>query len=220
MRIVIGEDEALMRRGLTLVVERAGHEVAAVCADAPDLLRRVAAHHPDVVITDIRMPPRLADDGLQAALTIRERHPETAVMVLSQHAQRTYAMELLSRGAGAGAGGVGYLLKERVTDVEVFCADLERIARGGTVMDPSVVSLLVSGAAQRHPGEVLTDRQREVLSHMAEGRSNAAIADRLGITEKAVVRHVSHVYDALGLAEARDDHRRVLAVLRHLTEAT
>jgi len=218
VRIVIGEDEALMRRGLTLVVERAGHEVAAVCADAPDLLRRVAAHRPDVVITDIRMPPGLADDGLQAALAIRERHPETAVMVLSQHAQRTYATELLSRGDGAG--GVGYLLKERVTDVEVFCADLERIARGGTVMDPSVISTLVSGAARRHPGEVLTERQREVLTLMAEGRSNAAIADRLSITEKTVVRHVSHVYDALGLPEARDDHRRVLAVLRHLTEAT
>jgi DNA-binding NarL/FixJ family response regulator len=219
VRVVIGEDEALMRRGLTLVVERAGHEVAAVCADAPDLLRRVAAHRPDLVITDIRMPPGLADDGLQAALTIRERHPGTAVMVLSQHAQRGYAMELLSRGDGAG--GVGYLLKERVTDVDVFCTDLERIAAGGTVMDPTVISTLVSGAAPTRPGEALTDRQREVLTLMAEGRSNAAIADRLGITEKAVVRHVSHVYDALGLPEARDDHRRVLAVLQHLTaEAT
>jgi DNA-binding NarL/FixJ family response regulator len=217
VRIVIGEDEALMRRGLTLVVERAGHEVAAVCADAPDLLRRVAGHRPDVVITDIRMPPGLADDGLRAALTIRERHPQTAVMVLSQHAQRAYATELLSRGDGPG--GVGYLLKERVTDVDVFCADLERIARGGTVMDPTVISTLVAGAAQG-PGEVLTERQREVLTLMAEGRSNAAIADRLGITEKAVVRHVSHVYDALGLPEGRDDHRRVLAVLRHLAEGT
>jgi DNA-binding NarL/FixJ family response regulator len=218
VRIVIGEDEALMRRGLTLVVERAGHDVAAVCADAPDLLRRVAAHRPDVVITDIRMPPRLADDGLRAALTIRERHPDTAVMVLSQHAQRAYALELLSRGARPG--GVGYLLKERVTDVDVFCADLERIARGGTVVDPTVVSTLVSGAARRRGGEGLTERQREVLTLMAEGRSNAAIADRLGITEKAVVRHVSHVYDALELPEARDDHRRVLAVLRHLADTT
>jgi len=160
------------------------------------------------------MPPGLADDGLQAALTIRERHPGIGVVVLSQHAQRAYAVELLSRGDGPA--GVGYLLKQRVTDVDTFCADLERVAAGGTVIDPTVVSTLLSRAAQRAPAELLTPRQRQVLGLMAEGRSNAAIAERLGVTEKAVVRHVSHVYDALGLPDGRDDHRRVLAVLRHL----
>jgi DNA-binding NarL/FixJ family response regulator len=214
VRIVIGEDEALLRQGLTHVLEHAGFAVVATAADAAEMVRHVAERRPDLVLTDIRMPPSHTDEGLRAALEIRREWPGTAVVVLSQYVQRRYAVELLT----ANPSGVGYLLKQRIADVATFCADLERVAAGGTVLDPEVVALMLA-RARRDDGalELLTDRQREVLVLMAEGRSNASIARRLSITEKAVVQHASHIYDALGLTHSDDAHRRVLAVLRYLS---
>lgn len=214
MRVVIAEDEALMRQGLTLVLERAGLDVAAVAGDAEDLLRKVAAHRPHLAVTDIRMPPGHTDEGLQAALEIRERHPQIAILVLSHHVQRRYAIELLERTNGAG---VGYLLKQRITDVDAFCADVRRICEGASVVDPEVVKVVLTRASRDAALSRLTPRQLEVLELMAQGRSNAAIADRLAISEKAVVKHVSHIYDELELRQSPGDHRRVLAVLRHLS---
>ncbi|MGD9529796.1 response regulator transcription factor [Pseudonocardia sp.] len=216
MRIVIGEDEALLRRGLTHVLEHAGHEVVGTAADAAELVRHTEERDPDLVITDIRMPPGHTDEGLVAALHIHRTRPRTAIVLLSQHVQRRYALELLMERPS----GIGYLLKQRIADVSTFCADLERIRAGATVLDPEVVTLVVARA--RHTGfddalDRLTPRQHEVLALMASGRSNAAIARRLSITEKAVVGHVSHIYDLLGLPPDEDDHRRVLAVVRHLS---
>jgi DNA-binding NarL/FixJ family response regulator len=213
MRVVIGEDQALMREGLVLLLERAGFEVVGVAAEAEDLVRKARAHRPDVVIADVRMPPTQTDEGLRAALEIRAAEPEIAIVVLSQHVQRRSAAELLRSGDGAGA--VGYLLKQRVADSEAFCADVRRVAAGGSVLDPEVVSVML-GRAERGPIEQLTDRQREVLALMAEGRSNAGIAERLVLTERAVIKHVSHIYETLGIPECADDHRRVLAVVRYL----
>jgi DNA-binding NarL/FixJ family response regulator len=214
VRVVIGDDEALLREGVATVLERAGFEIAARVGDADALLAAVEAERPELVVTDIRMPPDNADDGLRAALTIRTRLPQTALLVLSQHAQRRYATELLAQRPA----GVGYLLKQRVGEVDAFVADVQRICSGGTVLDPELVGTLL-GRARRHddPLHGLTARQRDVLALMAEGRSNAAIAERLVITEKAVVKHVSNVYEQLGLPLAADDHRRVLAVVRYLS---
>jgi DNA-binding NarL/FixJ family response regulator len=214
VRVVIGDDEALLREGVATVLERAGFEIAARVGDADALLAAVEAEQPELVVTDIRMPPDNADDGLRAALTIRTRLPRTALLVLSQHAQRRYATELLAQRPA----GVGYLLKQRVGEVDQFVADVRRICAGGTVLDPELVGTLL-GRARPHddPLHGLTARQRDVLALMAEGRSNAAIADRLVITEKAVVKHVSNVYEQLGLPLAADDHRRVLAVVRYLS---
>jgi DNA-binding NarL/FixJ family response regulator len=212
MRIVIGEDNALMRRGLTLLLQEDGFDVVASAADAGDLERKALAHGPDLVIADIQMPPGHADDGLQAVLRIRAQLPRMAVLVLSQHVQRRYAEALLD----GGAEGVGYLLKQRVADVEGFCADARRLCAGGSVLDPEVVATMLSRARRDDPLERLTPRQREVLALMAEGRSNAAIADRLVITEQAVVKHAAHIYAELGLAPCPEDHRRVLAVVRYL----
>jgi DNA-binding NarL/FixJ family response regulator len=214
VRVVIGEDEALMREGLALLLERGGFEVAALAPDADQLVAAARAHAPDLVVTDIRMPPAHADDGLRAALAIRAERPRTAVVVLSQHAQRRYADELLSqRSAGAG-----YLLKQRIVEAERFCEDLRRVCAGGTVLDPELVGVLLGRARpDGDPLDALSARQREVLALMAEGLSNAAIAARLTITEKAVVKHVANVYDALGLTPGPDDHRRVQAVVRYLS---
>jgi len=215
MRIVIGEDEALLRRGLELMLTDAGFEVAAVAADAEMLETVVEEHRPDLVITDIRMPPTFTDEGLVAARRIRARFAGTAVVVLSQHVQRRYAVELLS----GQAGGLGYLLKQRISDVEQFIDDLHRVAEGGTAIDPDVVAVMVSRARRADSAVgALTPRQQEVLGLMAEGRSNASIASRLFLTEKAVVQHTSRIYDALGLALDSDAHRRVLAVLHYLTQ--
>jgi DNA-binding NarL/FixJ family response regulator len=213
MRVVIGEDEALLRRGLELMLGDAGFEVAAVAADASELEEAVAAHRPDLVVTDIRMPPGYTDEGLLAALRIRARFPGTAVVVLSQHVQRRYAVELLSDHTG----GIGYLLKQRIADVDQFLADLRRVAEGGTAIDPDVVAVMVA-RARRSDSAVgaLTARQQEVLGLMAEGRSNASIAAQLFLTEKAVVQHASRIYDALSLTVDSDAHRRVLAVLQYL----
>ena len=215
MRVVIGEDEALLRQGLVLVLEQGGFDVVAAVADADRLLEAVDHHNPDLVVTDIRMPPTRTDEGLVAALRIRSAHPNTAVVVLSQYVQRRYAVELLKDLPAK----VGYLLKQRISDVDAFCDDLRRVAAGGTALDPEVVSVMVKHA-RLSDGDVtqLTPRQQEVLSLMAEGRSNAWIASRLFLTEKAVVQHASRIYDALGLPVDADDHRRVLAVIRYLTQ--
>ena len=196
------------------MLERAGLDVAAVAGDAEDLLRKVSAHRPHLAVTDIRMPPGHTDEGLQAALEIRERHPQVAILVLSHHVQRRYAIELLERTNGAG---VGYLLKQRITDVGAFCADVRRICEGASVVDPEVVRVVLARASRDAALSRLTPRQLEVLELMAHGRSNAAIAERLAISDKAGVKHVSHIYDELELRQSPDDHRRVLAVLRHLS---
>jgi len=213
VRVVIGEFQALMREGLALLLERAGFDVAAAVGDAEELVRAGEAAHPDLVVADIQLPPQHADDGLQAALTIKRASPGVAVLILSQHVQQRYAEELLQDGAG----GVGYLLKQRVADVDSFCTDARRVAGGGTVLDPEVVSAMLARARRSDPMGRLTLRQHEVLALMAEGRSNTAIAKQLSLTGKAVVRHISHIYDELGLALCSDDHRRVLAVVRYLT---
>lgn len=214
MRVVIGEDEALLRQGLRLVLEEAGHDVVAAASDGTRLLELVEEHRPDLVVSDIRMPPGYGDEGLVAALTIQRTLPDVAIVLLSQHVQRRYVTELLAERPS----GVGYLLKQRIADVDTFCADLERVRAGGTVLDPEVVSLLVA-RARRDDTEVqqLTPRQREVLELVAQGRSNSWIARHLTLSEKAVVQHTSRIYDALGLAPSDEDHRRVLAVLHHLT---
>jgi DNA-binding NarL/FixJ family response regulator len=214
LRVVIGEDQALMRTGLSLVLEQAGFEIVAIAADAEDVVRKTAAHRPDLLVSDIRMPPTNTDDGLRAAIESRSRVPGLPVLVLSQYLQRDYAVELLE----SGDEGVGYLLKQRVADVDRFVADLRRVVAGGTVLDPEVVAAMVGRhRAEEDPVARLTDRQREVLELMAQGRSNAAIAGELGITEKAIVRHTSNIYDELGLGSSPDDHRRVLAVVRFLS---
>ncbi len=213
MRVVVADDEILLREGLALVLERAGFSVAGLAPDAAALLDLTLSLEPDLVISDVRMPPGHADDGLQAALAIRAARPETAIMMISQWVQRRYAFELLQDNPR----GVGYLLKQRIADVATFCADLRTVASGGTVLDPEVVVTLMARA--RRDGatlERLTPRQRSVLAAMAEGRSNASIARALAISEKAVVQHASHIYDELGLAVSEDSHRRVLAVLRYL----
>lgn len=219
MRVVIGEDEVLLRQGLTLLLARGGFDVAAAVSDAATLMRAVDEHHPDLVVTDIRMPPRHADDGLVAALRIRAERPEIALVVLSQYVQRRYVSELLT----GQSAKVGYLLKQRISDVDTFLDDLRRVTAGGTAIDPEVVDVMMSRAKLGDgdgDGDVarLTARQQEVLALIAEGRSNAWIASRLVVTEKAVVQHTSHIYDALGIPVDPDDHRRVLAVIRYLAQ--
>ena len=214
---MIAEDEALLREGLTLVLTGAGLDVVGTADSAPALLELVAATAPDLVVTDIRMPPDRTDDGLRAALSLRRGRPPTPVMVLSQFVQRRYALELLADEPT----GVGYLLKQRIVDVEHFVDDLRRVAAGATVLDPDVVDLLLRRASATTDGSAvdrLTPRQRQVLALVAEGRTNSAIADRLRVTERAVVQHLSNIYSELDLAPAADDHRRVLAVIRYLDE--
>jgi DNA-binding NarL/FixJ family response regulator len=214
MRVVIGEDEALLRDGITLVLERGGFEVVSAAGTARELVEQTQLLAPDLVVTDIRMPPSFTDEGLQAALEIRSSLPSTPLVVLSQHLQRRYALELLA----APTAGTGYLLKQRIADTRTFCHDLRRVCRGATVLDPEVVALMVTRARGEHGAMGrLTERQQQVLELMAQGRSNTSIARSLSITEKAVVQHVSHIYDELGLRPDSDDHRRVLAVVRYLS---
>jgi DNA-binding NarL/FixJ family response regulator len=212
MRIVIGEDQLLLREGLARLLEEEGHEVVGSAGDGPGLVRKAKAHRPDLVIADVRMPPSQTDEGVRAALEIRDAEPEIGILVLSHHVEVRYAVELLSDNAS----GVGYLLKQRVADLDRFFAALERIATGGSVIDPEVVSAML-GRAKRDPLEELTPRQREVLALMAEGRTNAGIAAELVITEKAVAKHVAAIFEALGLPPTADGHRRVLAVIRYLS---
>jgi DNA-binding NarL/FixJ family response regulator len=216
VRVVIGEDEALLREGLMLVLKDAGIEVAGVAHDAIELLELARAEAPDVVVADIRMPPTNTDDGLRAALQTRRDRPETSIMILSQYVHRQYATELLADGSS----GVGYLLKQRIANTESFCSALRQVAEGGTVLDREVVSVMLARARRDDDAiESLTPRQRQVLGLIAEGRSNAAIARALVISEKAVVQHVSHIYGQLGLPPSADDHRRVLAVVQYLSHA-
>lgn len=216
MRVVIAEDEVLLREGISHVLESDGVTVLAAVGTAAQLEREVARHSPDLAITDIRMPPTYTDEGLIAALRIRRAHPAVGVVVLSQHVQRRYATELLAQDRG----GFGYFLKQRIADVTTFTANLRAVARGGTALDPEVVAMMVARASRGN--EVvgtLTPRQLEVLSLMAEGRSNAAIANQLYLSTKAVVQHTSNIYDALGLPLDAEDHRRVLAVIRYLADS-
>ncbi|MCO5972033.1 response regulator transcription factor [Actinoallomurus soli] len=210
MRVVLAEDSVLLREGLIQILGRFGHETTAV-GDAPALVAAVAADRPDIVVTDVRMPPGHRDEGLRAALELRRDHPGLPVLVLSQYVERSYAADLLQTG-----GGVGYLLKDRVGDVAEFIDGLIRVAEGGTVIDPEVVRRLLSERHDGSPLRRLTDRERQVLELMAEGRSNGAIARRLVVTEAAVVKHVGSIFMKLDLPPAPDDHRRVLAVLAHL----
>jgi DNA-binding NarL/FixJ family response regulator len=212
MRAVIAEDSVLMREGLSRLLTEAGIEIVGQAGDAEDLLRKTRAHKPDVVVTDIRMPPTQTDEGLRAAHVIRGELPQTGVLVLSQHVEEEYVIELL----GDNAEGVGYLLKERVVDVERFVEAVERVAEGGSVLDPEVVSYMLGRRRREDPLSELTPREREVLGLMAEGRANRAIARQLVVTERAIEKHVSNIFDKLGFPSAPDDHRRVLAVLAYV----
>jgi DNA-binding NarL/FixJ family response regulator len=210
MRIAIAEDSVLLRKGLILLLEEAGHEVAAAAGDAETFLRAVAETMPDACVVDVRMPPTFTDEGLRAAILVRDRWPEVGVLVLSQWVEERYATELIA----GRPHGVGYLLKDRVADVAEFLDALRRVAEGGSAFDPEVVAQLL--ARSRHPLEDLTPREREVLALMAEGRSNAAIAATLVVGGGAVEKHINSIFTKLGLAPAERDHRRVLAVLRYL----
>jgi DNA-binding NarL/FixJ family response regulator len=212
IRIVVGEDQPIVREGIVRVLEGAGFEVVGVAADAEDLVRKARAHKPDVVVTDIQMPPTSTDDGLQAAKKIRAGQPAVGVLVLSQYLEDRYAMELLS----GGAEGVGYLLKDRVGDLVVFTDAVRRVAGGGSALDPQVVQRMVDRPRVESPIDDLTPREREVLALMAEGRSNQGIADELVVTVAAVERHVTSIFSKLDLRQAPHDHRRVLAVLHYL----
>jgi DNA-binding NarL/FixJ family response regulator/class 3 adenylate cyclase len=214
VRVVLAEDSVLLREGIARLLEDQGFEVAAQSGTAEDLLRHVGMHKPDVAIVDIRMPPTQTDEGLRAAQEIRERWPDCGVLVLSQYVEPGYAMELL----GENAEGVGYLLKDRVSDVEEFAAAVRRVGEGGSALDPAVVSQLVGRRRRDDPLEGLTPREREVLELMAEGRSNHAIADRLVITLRAVEKHVTSIFGKLRLSSTDQDHRRVLAVLTFLKD--
>jgi DNA-binding NarL/FixJ family response regulator len=210
LRIVIAEDSVLLRKGLTLLLEEAGHEVVATAGDAEGFLRAVTTTQPDVCVVDVRMPPTFTDEGLRAALLVRDRWPDIGVLVLSQWVEERYATELIA----GRPHGVGYLLKDRVADVAEFLDALQRVASGGSALDPDVVAQLL--ARSRHPLGDLTSREREVLALMAEGRSNAAIAAALVVGGGAVEKHINSIFTKLGLAPAERDHRRVLAVLRYL----
>ncbi|HZD79032.1 MAG TPA: response regulator transcription factor [Actinomycetota bacterium] len=210
-RVVLADDDVLLREGLATVFERAGSRVVGRAGTASELLSLVRAEHPDLAIVDIRMPPGHSTEGLDAARLIRQDFPEVAIMVLSAHVEVEHAMELLASG-----DRLGYTLKSRVTDVQSFLASVEQILDGGTVIDPEVVQELVGARRSHDPLETLTDREREVLALMAEGRSNAGIAARLWLAEGTVEKHVRSILAKLALAEAPDDHRRVLAVLRYL----
>jgi DNA-binding NarL/FixJ family response regulator len=212
MRVVIAEDSVLLREGLTRLLAEAGFDVISAVADAEQLLRAVGASPPDVVVADVRMPPTHQDEGVRAALVIRKRWPSTAVLLLSQYVEEQYASELLA----GDTRGVGYLLKDRVADVDEFTEALRRVGNGGTALDPEVVTQLLARSRRRDPLATLTQRERQVLQLMAEGRSNGAIATALVVTEGAVEKHVSSIFTKLDLAPTDGDHRRVLAVLRYL----
>jgi DNA-binding NarL/FixJ family response regulator len=214
-RVTVAEDSVLLREGLCRLLAEAGFDVVAAVGDGEDLLRAVAADPPDVVVADVRMPPTHSDEGLRAALVIRSRWPSVAVLVLSQYVEERYATELLA----GDTRGVGYLLKDRVADVESFVEALHRVQGGGTALDPEVVSQLFARARRVGPLARLTPREREVLTLMAEGRSNAGIAEALVVGEGAVEKHISGIFGKFALPTAPTDHRRVLAVLRYLEDA-
>jgi DNA-binding NarL/FixJ family response regulator len=211
VRVVIAEDQALLREGLGRLFADAGHEVLGSEADATELLSAVAAHRPELVIVDIRMPPTFTDEGARAASEIKRTQPEIGVLVLSQHIETTHAVSLVA------LGGFGYLLKDRVLDVAEFLAAAQRVAEGGSALDPHVVASLVSGRGEDDPLGELTEREHEVLELMAQGLTNTGIAKRLYLSERTVEAHIRHVLRKLGVPESEDGHRRVLAVLAHLS---
>ncbi|MCC5578441.1 response regulator transcription factor [Microtetraspora sp. AC03309] len=210
MRVVIGEDSALFREGLARLLEDAGHDVVAKAQDAPGLIAAVASADPDLAIIDIRMPPDLTDDGARAARRIRDTHPRLGIVLLSQHVETRHSVDLVSQGR------FGYLLKDRVFDVDDFLDALRRVASGGSALDPEVVARLIGGHRAADPLAALTVREREVLALMAEGRTNVGIARRLWLTDRTVETHVSSILTKLGLASSVEDHRRVMAVLLYL----
>jgi len=212
MRVVLADDTMLLREGVALLLAEAGFDVVGQAEDAATLVEAVVAQRPEVAIVDLRMPPTHTDEGLQAALTIREQHPDVGVLVLSQHADVGLAMKLLDRGAE----GVGYMLKDRVADLDDFADAIRRVAAGGSALDPTIVSQLLSKRRDAGPLDDVTAREREVLELMAEGRSNQGIAERLDISERGVQKHVTSIFEKLGIGAGTDDHRRVLAVLTFL----
>ena len=214
MRVLIADDAVLLREGAARLLDEAGHEVVAQAGDADDLLRKVRAHRPEVAIIDVRMPPDNTDDGLRAALAIRDELPEVGILLLSQYVEDRYLGKLLA----GGAEGVGYLLKDRVAEVERLTEAVERVAAGGSVLDPDVVAQMLGRARDQGPLDSLTEREREVLALMAEGRTNRAIAAELYVSERAVERHVTSIFGKLELPTGEQDHRRVLAVLAYLRE--
>jgi DNA-binding NarL/FixJ family response regulator len=216
VRVVIGEDDVLMREGIARLLTEAGFEVVAQAGDAESFLRKALAHHPDVAVVDVRMPPGRSDDGLRAALELRRQRPDTGVLVLSQYYDERYAVDLI----GDRAEGVGYLLKERVGDVDVFTDAVARVAVGGSALDTEIVARMLGRRRPQDPLEELTPRERDVLAAMAEGKSNQGIADTLVVTEAAVEKHVTSIFHKLDLAPAAGEHRRVLAVLRYLQGIT
>ena len=212
MRVVLAEDSVLLREGVARILDEAGFEVVGQAGNADELLLKVRSYSPDVAIVDIRMPPTHTDEGLRAAQEIREKHPTCGVLVLSQYVEATYAMELLAESAE----GVGYLLKDRVSDVNEFADAVRRVGEGGSALDPTIVSQLVGRRRRDDPIDQLTPREREVIGLMAEGRSNSGIAEQLVVTDRAVEKHVTSIFSKLRLPAASEDHRRVLAVLAYL----
>ncbi|HTZ22969.1 MAG TPA: response regulator transcription factor [Streptosporangiaceae bacterium] len=215
MRIVIAEDSAIIRAGLVEILADRGHETVAAVGDAEALRAAVDEHEPDVAVVDVRMPPDYTDEGVRAAIAIRRDHPGTGVLVFSQYIETRHAAELLGAASSRGAAGIGYLLKDRVGDVGEFVDALSRVAAGGTALDPEVVTQLLV-TRRTDDLDALTPREHDVLSLMAEGRSNGAIAGTLVISERAVEKHVANIFAKFGLAPSDADHRRVLAVLRYL----
>jgi DNA-binding NarL/FixJ family response regulator len=213
MKVAVADDSVLLREGIVKLLESEGFEVVGQSGTADDLMLKVRSYSPDVAIVDIRMPPTHTDEGLRAAQEIREKHPGTGVLVLSQYVEAEYALELLADSAE----GVGYLLKDRVSDIADFASAVRRVGEGGSALDPAIVSQLVGRRRKDDPIDALTPREREVLELMAEGRSNRAIAERLFVTERAVEKHVTSIFSKLRLSASSDDHRRVLAVLALLS---
>jgi DNA-binding NarL/FixJ family response regulator len=216
VRVVIGEDDVLMREGIARLLAEAGFEVVSHAGDADAFLRKALAHRPDVAVVDIQMPPGRGDDGLRAALELRRRLPETGVLVLSQYYEEQYALDLI----GDSAEGVGYLLKERVGDVDAFRDAVARVATGGSALDPEVVGRMLGRRRREGPLDELSPRERDVLSHLAEGKSNQGIAEALVVTTAAVEKHVTSIFHKLGLEMSPTDHRRVLAALTYLRDST
>ena len=215
VRVVIGEDDVLMREGIARLLTEAGFEVVAQAGDAEDFLRKALAHRPDVAVVDVRMPPGRLDDGLRAALKLRAQRPDVGVLVLSQYYEESYALDLI----GDNAEGVGYLLKERVGDVEAFTDAVRRVAAGGSALDPEVVGRMLGQRPPQSPLARLSPREREVLAAIAEGKSNRGIAEALFVTDAAVEKHVRNIFNKLGLAQEPTEHRRVLATLAYLRNA-
>jgi len=216
MRAVIAEDAVLLREGLVRLLEEGGFEVVDVVDNGESLLRTVEKHRPDVCVVDVRMPPTFSDEGVKAALVIRQQWPDVAILMLSQYVEERYAVDLIA----GDSRGIGYLLKDRVADVREFLEALRRVAMGGAALDPEVVTQLLVRSGKRDPLEKLSPREREVLGLMAEGRTNGLIAESLVVTEGAVEKHVTNIFNKLGLPPADQAHRRVLAVLRYLEHGT